>query len=97
MAEADLERGSRFSRSTWTARQVTNSAGRNIAIAGLGPRTVTLITGDVRAEASRNCHGDALTQGPMTSSTRHIAHPDMARMIELHRKAAQARKRFQRT
>src|ERR1041385_924845 len=83
MTKANCKCRGGFSRSIKPACRVADSARRNITIAGLRSRTVTLITGDVRVQAIWNCHCHALTQRPVTTGAHYISHSHMARMIEL--------------
>ena len=75
---------------------MTRAARRNIAATRLRPRRVTSITRRVRVKAGRNRHSDTAARRPVTSRTTNVSHVHVPRVIELHAKAAQARKGFQR-
>ncbi len=95
VAEANPKRGHHFRRARIASQLMTRPARGNIAAAGLGTRSVTTITGCVGVEAGRNRHGNAAARFAMTSRATHAAHAQVARVIELHAKTFQARKRFQ--
>jgi len=75
---------------------MTRAAGRNVATARLRAGRVTSIACRVRVEAGRNRHGDAAARRPVTGRATDVSHVHMPRVIELHAKAAQPRKGFDR-
>ena len=74
---------------------MTRATRRDVAAAGLRARRVASITSCVRVESRGYREGNATTRRPMTGRTTDAAHLQMQRVIELHPKALQMRKRFQ--
>jgi len=74
---------------------MTRAAGRDIATAGLRARSVASITSCVRAESRGYREANAATRWSMTRRATYTSHLHMQRVIELHAKALQMRKRFQ--
>ena len=74
---------------------MTRATRRDIAAAGLCARRVASITSRVRIESRGYRKGDAGTRRSMARRTTDGAHLQMQRVIELHAKALQTRKRFQ--
>jgi len=97
MTETDAKRGHEFRRAGIAAQLMTGAAGRNVAAAGLRPRRMTAITSCVRIETGRNRHRDPSASRSMTCCATDATHRDVPRVIELHAKALQVRKRFQRS
>ena len=86
-----------FRRPRIAAQLMTRAARGNIATTGLRSRRMTSITGCVRIEPGRDRHGDARARRSMTGCTTDAAHRDVSRVIELHAKTLQVRKRFERS
>ena len=97
MIEAYSKRLHEFGGTCVTTQLVTRAAGGNIASARLRARRVTTIAGGVSVKAGRNRHRDAAARFTMASSATDAAHAQVARVIELHAEALQARERFQRS
>ena len=94
VTEADTKRLHEFRRSGVTTQLMARAARRNIPTTGLRARRVTTIAGRVCIEAGGNRHRHAAARFAMTSRATDAAHTHVARVIELHPKALQARKRF---
>src|SRR5437588_344625 len=97
VTETDAKCRHEFRRARIPAQLMTCAARRNITAAGLRSRSMTSITSCVGIEPGRNRHCNARARRPMTTCATDIAHGDVSRMIELHAKALQVRKRFQRS
>lgn len=97
VTKADTEGLHEFRRARVPTQLMTGAARRDVAPARGRPRCMTSIAGRVRIEARRDRHRDTRTRRPMTGIASHAAHVDVPRVIELHAKAAQTRKRFERT
>src|SRR5712692_408236 len=76
---------------------MTYATRRNIPIARLRSRPMALKASDMRAESCGDCHGNAGTRRSMTSNATKTAQSQMARVVELHVEATEARKWFQRS
>ena len=74
---------------------MTRTTRRDIAAAGLRAWSVASKTSGVRIESRGYREGNAATSRSMTRRTTDTSHLNMQRVIELHAKALQARKRFQ--
>lgn len=96
VTETDTERRHEFRRARIAAQLMTGAARGNIAAAGLRSRRMTSITSCVRIEPGRDRHGDARARRSMTGRATDAAHRDVSRVIELHAKTLQMRKRFER-
>lgn len=97
VTEAHAKSRGHFRRTNATARFMTDSARRNLSLARLCARAVTLITGNMRIESRRNAHGYASAARTMTSRTTNASHLSVTCMVESHVEAAEPRELLQRS
>jgi hypothetical protein len=96
MIKADSERLGRLGCPGITAQLMTRSARRNITPSRLCSGCVASETSNVRVESRWDRQRHAGARRPVTGGAIDPAHIQVPRMIELHREAFQAGKRFQR-
>ena len=96
VTETDAKRRHEFGRPRIAAQLMTRAARGNIATTRLCSRRMTSITGCVRIEPGRDRHSYARARRSMTGCATDAAHRDVSRVIELHAKTLQVRKRFER-
>src|SRR5512140_1355899 len=75
---------------------MTGATRRDIAASGLGFGRVTAIAGRVCVKSRRDRKRHAAARGTMAGGATDTSHFEVQRMIELHPKTLQSRKRFQR-
>jgi len=95
VTETDAKGRHEFRRARIAAQLMTGAARGNVAAAGLRSRLMAAITSCVRIEPERYRHGDAGARRSMTGCATDAAHRDVSRVIELHAKTLQVRKRFE--
>ena len=96
MTKSDAKRSSIWIRSTIWPLLVTNSARRNVALARLGLRSMTLKASSMCFKSGRNGERDSATRRSMTHHASHVSHSSMTRVIECHIEGTQSWKCFKR-